>query len=224
VTMTYRGEGQHPGAWVTEGYPAPLLAVLKQVGGIPHEVRPVILSELGRRSPAALRERIERRWYLRFSNLTGPQIAERADEIAVALVEPGDCREPQCEDGWLLDDSGSCPRCRPGRSRFDARPEDLQPDSAATPEYGSRTAMALRDEVRRTRGVLRGGQSRHIVKKHTPYTPAPFTMREPEPDMPTIEQVERAQRAERSRQTQRAAETRAKAEKAARARNQGGKL
>jgi len=221
--MTYIAQGQHPGAWVAEGFPTPLLTALKGLGGIPHGVRPVILSELERRSPSELRERIERRWYLRYSNLTGPEITDRADEIAIALVQPSGCPEPRCEDGWLLDSGSSCGLCRPSRSRFDARPEDLRLDGPTTPGYGSQTAAALRDQIRRTHGVPRGGQSRHVVKKRTPYAPAPFTIREPEPDMPTTEQLEDLQRVERNRQIQQVAEMRAKAAKAARAKNQEGK-
>lgn len=221
----FRSPGQSPATWVVQGMPGPLGEVLGKRGGVPHNVFRLIDQQLQYRSADELRDRIERRWFGRFSNLTGPELQERADQIAWDLLVPGDCPAADCEDGWLRDDSGSCPQCRKGGSVFHMTGEDHLDAPVASPRYAGQVAEGMRDQRRRTHGMPRGQRSRHVVKHFTDYTPAPYTLREPEPDPPTGDQIELAQRAERAREVQRLAEERAKAEKTARAkqarRNEG---
>jgi hypothetical protein len=172
---------------------------------------------LGQRTAAELRDRIERRWFGRYSNLTGPELETRADKIAWELLVPGSCPAPDCEDGWLRDDSGSCPRCRKASSVVHMTGEDHVDAPPAAPQYAAQIVEAMHDQRRRKYGMPRGGHSRHVVKHFTDYTPEPYTLREPEPDLPTEDDVERARRADRSREVQRLAEERAKADKATRA-------
>ncbi len=67
-------QGQHPAVWVTQAYPTVLQAALARHGGIPHAVRELVLQQLHHRTPGELRERIERRFFARFSHLPGGEI------------------------------------------------------------------------------------------------------------------------------------------------------
>lgn len=221
MTTPFQRPQQHPAAWVTEGLPGALKDALVQRGGIPHRVRELVLDQLQYRTATELRDRIERRWFLRFSNLTGPEIAQRADTIVYELLAAGDCTSLHCEDGWLRDDSGSCPKCRKNRSQFNMRPEDLAVDRRASPEFAAQVAAALRQERRQKYGMPRSTRSRHVVKQFTDHAPAPYTLREPEPEVPSEELIAQARRAEENRRAQRLAEERAKAERAARAKKEG---
>jgi hypothetical protein len=204
--------------WVVEGYPPVLLTALTERGGVPPAVWHTVLEQLEQRSAAQLRERTERRWFLRFSHLTGPELAQRADELALALVAPGECRDPRCEDGWLLDFATSCPRCRPTRSRFDMREEDVPDGHRSSPARVAQVASGIRAELRRTHGVPRNERSRHVMRSApAPYRPRPYTLREPEPDLPTPDQVEQHLRMEQDRAIQELAQQRAQADKTARA-------
>ncbi|MEY9844098.1 hypothetical protein [Streptacidiphilus sp. MAP5-3] len=213
----FQRPGQSPAVWVLQAMPGPLTEVLGKRGGVPHNVFRLVDQQLQYRTAAELRDRIERRWFKLFSNLTQPELKARADQIAWDLVAPGDCPAPECEDGWLRDDSGSCPHCRKPSSVFHMTGEDHRDAPSASPRYAAQLAEAMRDERRRKYGMPRGERSRHRVEHFTDYTPPPYTLREPEPGLPTEEEVELAVRAERAREVQRVAEERAKADKAARA-------
>jgi hypothetical protein len=217
VTVPFQSPGQSPAVWVLQAMPSPLTEVLAKRGGVPHNVLRLAEQQLQYRTAVELRERIERRWFKFFSNLTGPELGQRGDKIAWDLLTPGDCSSPNCEDGWLRDDSGSCPQCRKTSSVFHMTNEDQRDAPTATPQYAAMMTEAMRDERRRKYGLPRGGHGRHVVKRFTDYTPEPSTLREPEPDLPTEEEIERARRAERSREVQRLAEERARADKKARA-------
>ncbi|MFD9685179.1 hypothetical protein ACFWXO_05385 [Kitasatospora sp. NPDC059088] len=184
MSTPYLSRGTSPTTWVTEGYPAPLLHVLSKAGGLPHTVPALVRQELEHRRPAELRERIERRWYLRYSNLSRPELEARADEIAVELIQPSDCPDPKCEDGSLLENSSSCPHCRPSRTRFDIHPEHLPDGNArASIETVARVAALIRAQMRQTHGVPRGERSRHTISKDLPeHVPAPYR-REAEPPL-----------------------------------------
>ncbi|MFJ5120960.1 hypothetical protein [Kitasatospora sp. NPDC088548] len=148
-------QGLHPGVWVTQAYPPVLAAALGRRGGIPVAVREAVLDQLRYRSPAALRERIERRWWADFGHLPAGAVAERADDIALALVAAPGCPDPRCEDGWLLDQddaAGGCPRCRRRRIEVTLAPA-LAPPS--TPEHQQRMAARIRDQIRTSRSTAR---------------------------------------------------------------------
>ncbi|MFE0457758.1 hypothetical protein ACFW1A_00675 [Kitasatospora sp. NPDC058965] len=136
-------QGQHPGVWVTQAYPPVLLTALQRRGGIPVAVREVVLDQLRHRTPAQLRERLERRFFAAYAHLPAGHIAERADEIAYALLVAPACPEPRCEDGWLLDADHGCPRCRQRRVETAAT-------APAGPPATRATVTAAAAECRRT--------------------------------------------------------------------------
>ncbi len=220
MSTPYMPQGQHPAVWVTEGLPGPLLAALVRRGGIPHDVRTLVLDQLGQRSADDLRLRAERRWYQRYSNLTGPEIADRADRLAYELLAPSGCEVALCEDGWLLDDSGSC-RCRPARPVIDTTGGEGTGRPRSSPEFVTEMVAALRTQRRRVHGMPRGASSGHVVKQPRPYQPAPLVMREPERDVPAEGHAERVRREERDREAQRLAEQQARTDRAERANQEG---
>ncbi|GGV45760.1 hypothetical protein GCM10010495_74220 [Kitasatospora herbaricolor] len=217
----YVPPGQHPAVWVTEGLPGPLLAALVRHGGIPHTVRTLVIDQLKHRGPEDLRLRAERRWFQRYSHLTGPEIAERADRLAYDLLAPSGCEVAQCEDGWLLDDSGGCHRCRIRRTVVDTTLAEPSGGPRSSPEYVTDVVAAMRAQRRRTHGTPRSTRSIPLARGRRPYEPAPGAMREAEPDHSAAEPIERARRLEHDREVQRLAEQKAKADKAARATEKG---
>jgi hypothetical protein len=152
MTTPYLVQGRDPVAWVTEAFARPLLAALEQRGGVPHSVRSVVGQQLTVRSPAQLRERVERRWFERFAHLSGQALLERADEIAVDLVAAPGCElSVWCEDGWLLDEDMVCMWCRPSGTVFDMTEEDGSEGRRSSPETAARMAAEIRASMRLTR-------------------------------------------------------------------------
>ncbi|MFJ6140550.1 hypothetical protein [Kitasatospora sp. NPDC092286] len=184
----YMTRGQDPVTWVTEGYPRVLLGILNKLGGLPHVVRPLIHHELASRTPAQLRERIERRWYLHYAQLSKPELTDRADIIAEDLVRSSDCPEPRCEDGWLLDHNRSCVRCRPGRTEVHLTGRDeIVEGPRSSPETVARAAAEIRARMRFAHGAPRGERSRHVLRTDLkPHVPAPYTR---EPELPAEEEA-----------------------------------
>ncbi|MFJ9520643.1 hypothetical protein ACIRPK_20625 [Kitasatospora sp. NPDC101801] len=182
MTTPYLARGMNPVSWVTEGFPPVLLHVLaKNSGGLPPDVPALVHDQLAVRTPAEMRERIERRWYLLYSGLHNGELKKRADEIAVALVRPGNCTDPNCEDGDLRDERGTCVLCRPSRSEFNMRAEDIPDGRRSSPETVARAAASIRAQLRRTHGTSRSERSRHTLRDNLPaYQPAPYLLREPE--------------------------------------------
>ncbi|MFJ6382628.1 hypothetical protein ACIQI7_21820 [Kitasatospora sp. NPDC092039] len=179
---TYMARGQNPVTWVTKGYPSVLVGILDKHGGLPRTVPPLVHHELNGRTPAQLRERIERRWYLHYARLSKPELAARADLIAEDLVRPGDCPEPRCEDGWLLDPyDTSCGTCSRGRTEVHHTGQDEVVDGPrSAPENVARVAAGIRARMRSAHGAPRGERSRHVLRKDLqPHVPAPYA-REPE--------------------------------------------
>ncbi|MEU9132223.1 hypothetical protein AB0D08_29630 [Kitasatospora sp. NPDC048540] len=155
MTTPYVGPGSNPVDWVTSHYPRPLRIALERRGGIPHTARNTVVRQLGRRTPEQLRERIERRWYQRFAHLSAPELLERADDIAVQLVELPDCEvSDRCEDGWLLDEEANCTWCLPSGTVFDLPREDVGDGRRSSAETVARMAGSIRDRMRQGRRSL----------------------------------------------------------------------
>ncbi|GAA3011868.1 hypothetical protein GCM10020229_24110 [Kitasatospora albolonga] len=167
MTTYPRGpQGQRPDVWVTEAFPPALQRALAARGGVPVPVHDLVLHQLHQRTPAELRERIERRWYLRFSQLTAAQITERTDEIALDLIAPGTCPDPWCEDGWLLDQHDTargCPRCRHRTVDTTALPADGAPASAGTV---TAAVASIRHSILLARTTSHARQSRAAAQRH----------------------------------------------------------
>ncbi|MFD9127756.1 hypothetical protein [Kitasatospora sp. NPDC059571] len=137
--------GQDPAAWVAAAVPGPLMRALDRRGGMPHGMRQEIARQLADGTSAArLRERIERRWWERYAHLPGPDLLERADDIALDLVAVPTC-PLGCEDGWLIEQSRVCPWCRPNGTVIDVHEEDggrrLDADGQARRAAEVRAAM-----------------------------------------------------------------------------------
>lgn len=161
--MAANPDGQHPGMWVTHAFVPVLRDALDHRGGIPHAVRTAVLAQLdpgaaNHRSAALLRERVERRWFKRFAQLPRPEIIERADEIALALVDAPTCSDPRCEDGWHLDTDSGCPRCRHRHVNTNA----LAPTGpAASSQHVAAAAASIRRVIVDSRTSAHNRQSRH---------------------------------------------------------------
>jgi hypothetical protein len=148
----YLAQGRDPATWVLEAIPRPLRTVLEQRGGIPHAVRLTAHQQLDVRSPEQLRERIERRWYERFSHLPGAELAERADGIALELVAAAGCEvSVMCEDGWLLDQDAVCSWCRPSGTVFDIRADNVPDGRRLPPDVVAARAAKVRAAMRSSR-------------------------------------------------------------------------
>ncbi|MFH8753371.1 hypothetical protein ACH4GK_37690 [Streptomyces rimosus] len=108
--------GADPVRFVLTALPRPLLRAL--AGRIPAGIYQTISAELAHRKPTDLRDRIERRWYLRWSHALAERDPETKtprwapDHIALRLVAPSPCPGPDCEDGRRLATDTTCPLCR----------------------------------------------------------------------------------------------------------------
>ncbi|MFJ1757334.1 hypothetical protein [Kitasatospora sp. NPDC088134] len=179
--------GRDPVQWVMGHYPGPLVNVLTDYhGGLPADVRQIITDQLrqGVRTPERLADRVEQRWFLRYSRLTRDELRRRADEIAIALVAPSDCTDPDCEDGLLLTGSRTCRLCLPARSEINMRAEDVPDGRRSTPAAVNGAASAIRAQLRQRNGFPRDRRPRPgaplPTKARSTYVPAPYTLREPE--------------------------------------------
>ncbi|MFJ1706063.1 hypothetical protein [Kitasatospora sp. NPDC088346] len=159
MSFPYQGPSADPAAWVARYFPRPLLAALEQRGGIPHTVRTLITRQLAVRTPEQLRDRIERRWFQRFSGTAGPALLDGADTIAARLVEEPGCEvSVRCEDGWLLDEDANCTWCRPSGTEFYL--EDPDAGRRSSPETVTRMAGEIRARMRQGRRSLRAATER----------------------------------------------------------------
>ncbi|MFD7735863.1 hypothetical protein ACFV6F_36435 [Kitasatospora phosalacinea] len=188
MTAPYQpSPGRDPVQWVMAHYPGPLMSVLAEYhGGLPSDVRAIIADQLSRRVRSAerLADRIEQRWFLRYSRLTRDELRRRADEIAVALVVPSECSDPDCEDGLLLTGSRTCRLCLPARSEINMRAEDVPDGRRSTPAAVNGAASAIRAQMRLRNGFPRDRRPRPgaplPAKGRNTYIPAPYTLREAE--------------------------------------------
>ncbi|WP_405363334.1 hypothetical protein OG535_38225 [Kitasatospora sp. NBC_00085] len=176
MSSPFMEHGQHPAVWVGAAIPSPLMAALGKRGGIPQTVRGEIGRQLeGGVSPQRLRDRVERRWFLRYSHLTGEALLSRADEIALELVLPPQCPRGVCEDGWLLDDTGSCPECLPNATVVDVA-DDVSDGRQAGPETYRRAAAAVRARMRGGHRSLHAAEERARTERHEHGRRIPVTM------------------------------------------------
>ncbi|MGW6916398.1 hypothetical protein ACWGB8_21620 [Kitasatospora sp. NPDC054939] len=171
-----RGDGDERcrpclGAYLTANPVAKVLAALPAAlmracgGSADALVRETVYEELQRLAPEVLIARIERRWWTFWSHrpLRVPRSeADQGygpDDVAYWLVLPHPCREAQCEDGWLLDDSGVCPVCRPA-GRMVPETVDWEPEQRADPVRAAAIAADIRRELRWRHGAPRSGRRR----------------------------------------------------------------
>ncbi|MFI8436108.1 hypothetical protein ACIGJO_20615 [Streptomyces sp. NPDC079020] len=137
------GAKGNPPRYVLQALPP---ALMQAFGGrVPQSVQELIHQELGRRTAGALRERIERRWNLRWAHALNEKDEEgrrrwSAEEIADRLLRPGQCSDPQCEDGHLITTDAPCGRCRRPTHRF----VTSVADRTATPEHARSAAAGIR--------------------------------------------------------------------------------
>lgn len=160
--------GAHPVARVLAALPPVLL---RACGGTTSPlVGETVRDELQRLPPDVLIARIERRWWTFWSHrsLHVPRSEHDQgygpDDVAYWLVLPHPCRVAQCEDGWLLDDSGVCPACRPA-GRMAPETVDWQPEQRADPVRAAAIAADIRRELRWRHGAPRSGRRRAGVPR-----------------------------------------------------------
>ncbi|MFJ1844372.1 MULTISPECIES: hypothetical protein [unclassified Streptomyces] len=147
--------GSDPVGYVLQALPQPLTRALGR--RFPPALLELIHRELARRSADQLRERLERRWNLRWShalhekNEDGGQRWSAAD-VAERLLWPGSCSDPRCEDGSLVATDTACTHCRRLGHRFvpSVAGRAAAPDHARAAAAGIRRAMLDRHD--RTRG------------------------------------------------------------------------
>ncbi|WP_299531654.1 hypothetical protein [uncultured Streptomyces sp.] len=134
---------EDPQRYVLNALPAPLMQALGH--RVPLEVHELIREELGARSAVQLRERIERRWNLRWAHALHELDEEgrrrfTPQVIAQWLIARPDCSDRHCEDGYLLHGDVPCGRCRRPTYRF----VTSVADRTATPEHARASAAQIR--------------------------------------------------------------------------------
>ncbi|GAA1073402.1 MULTISPECIES: hypothetical protein [Kitasatospora] len=148
MSSAFPARGQDPAVWAAAAVPGPLMRALDQRGGLPHTVRQDIARQLAEGTPATrLRDRMERRWWERYAQLTAPELLQRADDIALDLVAAPTC-PLGCEDGWLPDESRVCPWCRPNNTVIDVAPDEEPAGRRLEPEEQARRAAEVRAAMR----------------------------------------------------------------------------
>lgn len=93
----------------------PALVELLPYRQLPTTVRHLVARELANRTVDQLTGRVARRWEAhgyaqQVLSAEGPG-ARRAVGIATRLVGPGECPDPSCEDGRMIDTGADCPAC-----------------------------------------------------------------------------------------------------------------
>ncbi|MFJ9396134.1 hypothetical protein ACIRQT_14815 [Streptomyces californicus] len=140
----------NPRGYVLQALPPQLLQALG--GRVPSTVHDLIHQEIAVRSAAQLRERIERRWNLRWSHALGELDEDgrrrwSAQDIAEQLLRPGSCTDRQCEDGYHIVTDAPCPHCRQPMHRF----VTSVADRTATSEHARSAAADIRRAMRENR-------------------------------------------------------------------------
>ncbi|MEU3904170.1 hypothetical protein AB0F20_10160 [Streptomyces goshikiensis] len=146
--------GSLPGQ-LTALLPTPLPAALH------HAVRSALAAG---RQPQDLSERIMRRWWAHgYATKTALGLLNRPIGVAIALLRPGTCPDPRCEDTVNLDTGTPCPRCAErSEDHHRARDGSGQPgpetDGFATPTppaFGSLDPVPPFDPDTHAAGVAR---------------------------------------------------------------------
>ncbi|MDI9836224.1 helix-turn-helix domain-containing protein [Streptomyces sp. KAU_LT] len=104
---------------------------------LPTSSRHLVAQQLQDRTVEQLIARVARRWEAhgyaqQVLSLEGPG-ARRAVGIANALVRAGECPDPSCEDGHMIDTGADCPACQ-------ERKADRRARGGKSPVPGQRTA------------------------------------------------------------------------------------
>lgn len=99
---------------VEAGLPAELRALLP--ARRPRPLRDTLVAELAQRSTQQLIERADRRWYTwgfaaAADTRTGGRGLNSPVGVAIRLLREGECPDPRCEDGTVIDSGAACPRC-----------------------------------------------------------------------------------------------------------------
>ncbi|MET9295305.1 hypothetical protein [Streptomyces sp. NPDC003077] len=157
--------GRDPVGFVLRALPRPLLSALG--GRLPPVVVRTVQDELARRSPQQLFDRIERRWYGRWSHALGETDEETGlprwtpEDLACRLVARGSCTVAGCEDGVLIESDQVCPACHRRGPRF---VYSVPPSSARTREQAL-TAMrgVLSESPHRTGAAARRRAARRAA-------------------------------------------------------------
>lgn len=116
------GPGHDPVGFVLRSLPGPLWHALQ--GRMPAEALGQVQEQLRWMHATRLADRIGRRWHQQWAHaLQEKEPGTRhmrwsPDEVALRLVAPSDCSDPDCEDGlnWVTD--RSCERCTWPENRF----------------------------------------------------------------------------------------------------------
>ncbi|WP_329028646.1 hypothetical protein [Streptomyces sp. NBC_01423] len=150
-----RGPGNDPVAFIMQGLPQPLLQALGH--RLPHSLREILSAELTQRTPAQLLARVERRWHTRWSHAIHERDEDNRrrwapQEIVEHLVRRGSCRNPDCEDGYLIHDDPSrddtpCGYCQQPEHRFVPGTASV----TSTSDHARRTAAQIRQALRENR-------------------------------------------------------------------------
>jgi hypothetical protein len=137
-------ESRDPVHTVLKALPEPVVRACR--GSLPAYLLAAIRTELAYRTPAQLAERIERRWWNRWSNQpirSNPAVkapGHSPDHVAYWLVAPTDCTA-RCEDGFQAHDTAlPCPACR-------REPVPEPKPTPATSDHAAACAAAIRAQL-----------------------------------------------------------------------------
>ncbi|WP_189135114.1 hypothetical protein [Wenjunlia tyrosinilytica] len=128
--------------WVVTALPPQLRRTLPD--RLPASLTDAVTAALEQgRTPDQLAARIERRWnhHGHAARFHAGQIT-RPVGVAVALVRPGECPDPRCEDGHNIDTGAACPRCEERRADR-RRATDAPSTAAAVPRQRNSAPAAL---------------------------------------------------------------------------------
>ncbi|MER5896693.1 hypothetical protein [Streptomyces sp. NPDC001876] len=138
--------GADPVNYILQALPQPLVQALGH--RTPQSVHELIHRELGRRTADQLLDRLERRWNVRWAHALHEKDEDgrrrwTAQEVAEALLSPGHCTNPQCEDGYLVTSDTPCGQCLRPTHRFVTSVADRTATSAHARETAAQIRRAL---------------------------------------------------------------------------------
>ncbi|MFD9502662.1 hypothetical protein [Streptomyces sp. NPDC060035] len=140
--------GADPVTYILQALPQPLVQALGH--RTPQSVHELIHRELARRTPDQLLDRLERRWNVRWAHALQEKDEDgrrrwTAQEVAEALLSPGHCTNPKCEDGYLVTTDTPCGQCLRPTHRFVTSVADRTATSAHARETAAQIRRALLD-------------------------------------------------------------------------------